>query len=118
MVRIATENRGTVQFTGRLERTLAGLAGAEVWVAGAQRNTAERVTIFEPTEFAVRAVDGVGAADGVLTSHGGALSLTLATGTFLPLRSAPDALRAHTGKRVWVTLANGDVQSFGVIPDR
>jgi hypothetical protein len=52
----------------------------------------------------------------VLTDRNGALSISAPAGPSVAIRSAPDALRAHIGKRVWVTLASGgDVQSFGVI---
>ena len=114
-VRMVTLSRGTMQFTGPHERALAGLSGAEVWVAGKVVETDFGVTTFNASDFAVRSVDGLSAVDGVLVDRNGALSVSVPDGTSVAIRSAPDALRAHIGKRVWVTLSSGDVQSFGVI---
>ena len=113
MVRVTLRGdpRGTLTLAGA--PSLSTLSGLELWVAGRQRDG-----VYEVKEFAVRAADGVPAIDGVLTERAGRLSLVLANGQTSALANAPAAIRAFIGKRVWVTLANGEVQTFGVIGGR
>ncbi len=88
---------------------LATLTGLEVWVAGARRDNG-----MDVTDFAVRAADGVPAIDGVLEERDGGFSL-VRNGRTTAIGRAPAAIRPLIGKRVWVTMANGDVHTFGLI---
>lgn len=110
MIRVTLRGdpRGTLTLIGA--PSLSTLSGLELWVAGRQRDG-----VYEVKEFAVRAADGVPAIDGVLTERAGALSLVLANGDTAAITSAPAAIRPFIGKRIWVTLSNGEVQTFGVI---
>ena len=110
MVRVTLRGdpRGTLTLAGA--PSLSTLSGLELWVVGRQRDG-----VFEVKEFAVRAADGVPAIDGVLTERAGALSLVLPNGRSTAIAGAPAAIRPFIGKRIWVTLSNGEVQTFGVI---
>jgi hypothetical protein len=90
--------------------TLASLSGLELWVAGRRSGG-----VYEVRDFVVRAADGVPALDGILTERAGGLALALTNGDTTPISGAPEAIRPFIGKRVWVTLANGEVQTFGVV---
>jgi hypothetical protein len=64
-------------------------------------------------------VDGVAALDGVLVVEGENVYLRLADGSRRALRSAPAALRAEAGARVWVTGGlDQPVAAFGVLRPR
>ena len=107
-VTLRGDPRGTITLAGA--PSLSTLSGLELWVAGRQSDG-----VFEVKEFAVRAADGVPAIDGILTERAGALSLVLPNGRTTAIASAPPAIRSFIGKRVWVTLVNGEVVTFGVI---
>jgi hypothetical protein len=107
-VTLRGDPRGTLTLAG--PSSLSTLSGLELWVAGRQRDG-----VYEVKEFAVRAADGVPAIDGILTERAGALSLVRADGRLTAIASAPAAIRAFIGKRVWVTLLGGEVTTFGVV---
>jgi hypothetical protein len=108
---IMRAGRGSsLNLTGPHEAALARLARMEVWITGRPIGSD-----FSVSAFAVRAVDGVPAVDGILTERNGALSVVPSDRRAVAIDSPPTALHAHVGERVWVTLAAGQVQSFGVI---
>ena len=101
----------TITVSGAHAGALSRLAGIDVWVGG-RRSGTELVA----TDFVVRAVEEIPAIDGRLAERRGALVLIRRDGGSIALRSAPAALRAHLGRRVWVTRsAAGEVLSFGLI---
>ena len=68
------------------------------------------------TRFAVRAVDGVAAMDGVLRAQGDAYALETADGKRRPLRDVPAALRAQVGARVyWAGPLDRAPEAYGVL---
>lgn len=113
MIRVTLRGdpRGTLTLAGA--PSLSTLSGLELWVAGRQSDG-----VYEVKEFAVRAADGVPAIDGILTERAGALSLVRANGQTTSIAGAPAAIRPFIGKRVWVTIVDGEVQTFGVIGER
>lgn len=102
--------------------SLAAADGLEIMILGAR--TAERVMDMAPTgtrlfqvrQFAVRAVDGVSARDGVLRRSRGSWYLETSPGAHEPIVDLPVALRSQEGARVFLA---GDPthapQSFGVL---
>ncbi|MBA4071676.1 MAG: hypothetical protein C0497_07550 [Gemmatimonas sp.] len=56
---------------------------------------------FAAARYAVRAVDGIAAADGVLRAQGNAYALETADGMRRPLRDVPAALRTQVGARIY-----------------
>lgn len=68
------------------------------------------------TRYAVRAVDGVAAMDGVLRAQGDAYVLETANGKRRPLRDVPAALRAQVGARVyWAGPLDRAPEAYGVL---
>jgi hypothetical protein len=93
---------------------LERLAGVEVAVEG----EASAGLPFRVARVAVRAVEGVGAVDGVLARENGRDVLVMADGTRRTVGRLPDALRGRTGARVWLAgPLDDDIDSFGVIAD-
>lgn len=104
---------------------LAAADGLEIMVTG--ERTAERVMdvgpsgtrLFRVRQFAVRAVDGVPARDGVLRRSNGVWYLEIASGAREPIVDLPVALRTQEGARVFLV---GDPtrapQAFGVLQAR
>lgn len=108
---------------------LKRLAGAEVWVAGkmlaqergteGERPPPAGSRRLEVHSFAVRAVEGAAAFDGILLEDGAGLALLLADGRKLPLAHAPATLRDWLGARIWVAApANLGSGAFGLIRPR
>lgn len=105
---------GSVTITGPLAREIGRASGADVWVRGTRTERG-----FEATDYRVRTVDGASALDGVLVVDGESVYLRLADGSRRALRSAPAALRAEAGARVWVTGGlDQPVAAFGVLKPR
>ncbi len=105
---------GSVTITGPLAKEIGRASGADVWVRGTRTERG-----FEATDYRVRTVDGVTALDGVLVVEGEGTYLRLADGIRRPLRSAPAALRAEAGARVWVTGGvDQPVAAFGILRPR
>jgi hypothetical protein len=102
----------SVTVTGDAATGLRTLSGADVVVRGARTGPRE----LRVASFAVRTVDGVAAADGVLERVGERFSLRLADGTRRPVVRPSPALVAYLGSRVWVTgPADVEPQAFGLI---
>jgi hypothetical protein len=106
---------GTVDLTGELQRELARLSGAEVWVEGVHRNPKARE--FDVYRYEILKVDGEVPKVGTLTMRTGVLALV--GRDTLELINAPDDLLNKVGAKVWIV---GDsagnrlaVQSYGVI---
>lgn len=100
----------SVPVLGRLAREIGQAAGADVWVRG-RRGPAGIVV----EEYAVRAVDGEQAVDGVIRAEGPGLVLVTGSGP-RPLARPPEALRGMIGARVWVAGdPNGTITSYGVL---
>ena len=106
----------SIGLSGMATSGLNRLEGADVLVRGL-RVTSRNVVM---TDFIVRAVGGTPAWDGRLeqTGSGWALELTDGTGR-KRVATAPAALRALVGERVWVSMLPGDVtKEFGQISRR
>lgn len=66
--------------------------------------------------YAVRAVDGVAATDGVLRAQGDAYALETADGKRRPLRAVPATMRAHVGARIyWAGPLDRAPEAYGVL---
>jgi hypothetical protein len=71
---------------------------------------------FAVARYAVRGVDGIAAADGVLRAQGDAYALEAADGTRLPLRHVPEPLRAQVGARIyWAGPLDRAPAAYGVL---
>ena len=71
---------------------------------------------YEVRQFAVRAVDGIAAVDGVLRAEGASYALELASGERRALREVPDALRTHVGARIfWAGSLDRAPAAYGVL---
>jgi len=106
-IALRVDRQGAVMLRGA--PALATLSGLEVRVAGTRTDDG-----FDVGEFVVRAADGVPALDGMLTDRAGQLSL-VHDGAATTIRGASSAIRALIGKRIWATIANGEIVTFGVI---
>ena len=113
MVRVTLRGdpRGTVTLVGA--PALATLSGLEVWASGRRRDA-----VLDVQEFVVRAAEGHPAIDGVLTERGGKLTIVETDGASTPIPSPSAAMQSLVGTRIWVTLVNGEVRSFGAIGGR
>jgi hypothetical protein len=108
-VRIATAD-GRLTLTGPDADGLRLAAGTEVWVAG----TREAGDGFRIEAFAVRAIDGMAAVDGILELDGDAAVLVTRTGDRVRFAPAPAGLRPLEGRRVWIAgPAGGEPQAWG-----
>ena len=105
-----------IGLSGMATSALTRLEGADVVVRGV-RVTSRNVVL---TDFIVRAVHGTPAWDGRLEQANGGWALELTDGTGKKrVASAPAALRALVGERVWVSMLPGDVtKEFGPINRR
>lgn len=66
--------------------------------------------------YAVRAVDGVAAVDGILRAVGDAYALETADGKRRPLRDVPTALRTQAGARIyWAGSLDRAPAAYGVL---
>ena len=110
---------GPVAIIGPLAPTIAALQEMDVWVQGPLSVALGRAIPprqIDARQFAVRAVNGVAALDGILHEESGGLVLVGAAGGRTILGAPPPALRERVGSRVWVTRdAGGAVTAFGVI---
>jgi hypothetical protein len=72
---------------------------------------------MDVTRYAVRAVDGVSAVDGVLRFDHAAFTLELASGQRLPLRDVPPRMQDWVGQRVyWVGPTDRAPTAYGLLP--
>lgn len=115
VIRIGTGARCTVVGTG----VPAAAEGMELalWgqLIGAPTATGAACTLT-PSRYAVRAVDGIAAHDGVLRENGAAFTLELADGATLPLRDVPMAWRGQGGARVfWAGATDRAPQAYGIL---
>lgn len=110
MVAIRPPGGAQISIAGSQLDALRRSAGADVWATGARDGNRMIVTSFR-----VRSVDGVSATDGRLVENGSAVAIVDAGGTRHAIPRPPDALRAHVGKRVWVSGPLDAVNAFGVI---
>jgi hypothetical protein len=109
MLRTASD---TVALTGRQAPAIARAAGADVWVEG----TRDGLLRVQVNRFAVRAVHGQPAMDGVLVANGERLYLLAPDGARHEIGRAPSGLRQHLGQRVWVTTGRrSSPAAFGVL---
>jgi hypothetical protein len=71
---------------------------------------------FTATRYAVRAVDGIAAMDGVLHANGAAYALVTTDGVRRPLRDVPATLRAQVGARIyWAGPLDRAPAAYGVL---
>jgi hypothetical protein len=96
------------------------LAGLEVTVWGARRAPAAPLPgvacAIAVERYAVRAVDGIAAMDGVLRIDGGAYALETADGVRHALTAVPSALRSAVGARIyWVGPLDRAPAAYGVL---
>lgn len=83
--------------------------GAATMVPGAQ-------CMLAVTRFAVRAVHGIGAVDGVLRADGASFVLERASGARDALRDVPPRLSAQVGARIfWAGPLDRAPQAYGVL---
>lgn len=102
----------TVALTGTAVPEIARAAGADVWVEGVR----ESPTRMQVSRFAVRAMGGRPAYDGVLVGDGDRLFVMTADGMRHQVVRPPAALRTHLGARVWVTPPDKQHRArFGVL---
>jgi hypothetical protein len=106
---------------------LRRLSGIEVWLEGRAparpgaggrpaRALGPATPGFTVERFAVRALDGIPAVDGVLGVDDDVVYLTLPSGERVRIAHPPAVLRAHTGARVWLAgPLDGTITAFGVI---
>lgn len=110
MVAIQPAGGSQISIEGSHLAALRRSAGADVWATGTRDGSR-----FIVTSFRVRSVDGVSATDGRLVVDGSAVAIVDAGGKRHAIPRPPDALRAHVGKRVWVSGPLDAVNAFGVI---
>jgi hypothetical protein len=97
------------------------IEGLEVTLWGSRSNGAQPMMpgatcAFDVTRFAVRAVDGIAAVDGLLRSDGTSFALETADGARLPLRDVPPSLRASVGARIyWAGPTDRAPAAYGVL---
>ncbi len=112
-----TTSKAPVSLSGMVTSGLTRLAGAEIVVRGVKITPRDWVI----TTYVVRAMNGIAAFDGVLEESNGSWTLRLTdTGLSKRITSAPAALKASVGSRVWVTMNAGSSTplAYGVIPVR
>jgi hypothetical protein len=114
-----------VTLQGDPVRELRRLSGIEIQVegragpgggaaAGPPGSSAGRSFIVQ--RFAVLAVDGIPAVDGILEVEDDVAYLILAGGDRIRIAQLPAALRDQSGARVWLAgPLEGEIQAFGVI---
>ena len=92
---------------------LRSILGAQVWISGYTNGG------FNVEQFEVRAVNGKPVDDGVVVVESSGVAIKTRAGATRQIPNAPPALRALSGKRVWVTrpVAN-QAPSYGQIGDR
>ena len=104
-------------LVGALEPELRRLGGATVWVAGAPGAGSPNAT-FTVSRYDIVSIDGAKPAVGTVLNRGGHLWLATDTDT-LSLATAPAALTATVGAKVWVVGRRSGkalaVQTYGVI---
>jgi hypothetical protein len=116
-VDLRTDQGRHVHLVGDHQIVLRRLSGAEIWVQG--HPTEGMRPGFDVRRFAVRSVDGVRAADGILGSAGGRFHLQTTEGKRVSLEAVPPALRDQIGARIWIS---GDppstIAAYGIIIPR
>jgi hypothetical protein len=95
---------------------LRSVNGLEVRIVGTQASDRRWPGMVNVLSFAVIAVKGQTATDGMLADDAGALYLVTADGRWHALTHPPAALRAHIGARVWIAgPLDREPVAFGVI---
>lgn len=103
-----------IVLTGPQASTIERLSGLEVWVRG--RIETNGHSRMEVRRFAVRALDGVPAVDGVLVTVDEGIALETGDGERLRLVHPPRQFRDLVGARVWVAgPLDRSPAAFGVI---
>lgn len=117
--------RETHALRGDARTLLERVSGLEVVVRGSAKSELDMMAaprgapVFEVTDFAVRAADGVAAVDGVLSEHGGKYVITTSDGVQHEIRSLPSQLRSQMGARVFLVGSLREIPSaYGVITPR
>ncbi|MCU0634477.1 MAG: hypothetical protein MUE41_06355 [Gemmatimonadaceae bacterium] len=101
----------TVTLNGMAASDIGRVAGTEVMVRGVRTTPMEMVA----AEFAVRTVEGMPAADGMLVATSDGLVLLGRDGTRRQVSNAPPSLRALAGARVWIAGSLERPTAFGRI---
>ncbi|MBI2409333.1 MAG: hypothetical protein HYV19_13640 [Gemmatimonadetes bacterium] len=120
VVRAPTGQVCTIGATG--SKVPTALEGLEVTFWGASRLTsapslAGALCTIDVARYAVRAVDGVSAVDGMLHVDQGAFTLVLASGQRLPLRGVPSRMEGWVGERVyWAGPTDRAPTAYGLLP--
>lgn len=97
-------------------RTADGLEVALFGQFGPPSGVTTSATGFVITRFAVRAVDGDAAIDGVLERGDDGFTLRLFDGARIPLAAVPDPLRASVGMRVfWAGPLGSAPRAYGIL---
>jgi hypothetical protein len=108
-----TSQGRVLTLIGPHTKLLRDLIGAEIRV----RATADELDSprFWVVEFTVLSVDGLPALDGTLEigSHG--FAVRDASGQVISIGELPESLAQHSGKRVWLTMRDGEPVRFGVL---
>jgi hypothetical protein len=74
---------------------------------------------FTVTRFAVRAVSGIAAVDGLLRAEGASFALETADGRRHALLGVPSSLRSHVGARIyWAGPLDRAPEAYGVLAPR
>ncbi len=95
-----------------LEVTLAGTMTGDCVSEGGPRGA----RVFEMTQFAVRAMNGAAAVDGVLVREGESWLLATSDGRRQPIPVLPGSLAQQEGARVYfVGTLDGIISAYGVI---
>jgi hypothetical protein len=110
-VTVQTADGSSVTVNGMAAGDIGRLGGAEVVIRGVRTSPREIVV----TEYTVRTVDGVAAADGMLLAEANGLVLATSDGTRRRVSNAPAGLRALVGTRVWIAGSLERPTSFGRI---
>lgn len=117
--------RETYALRGDGRALLERVSGLEVVVRGSQKSELDMMAaprgapVFEVTNFAVRAADGVAAVDGVLSEQGGKYQITTGDGVRLDIASLPSQLRSQMGARVFLIGSLREIPTaYGVISPR
>lgn len=117
--------RETHALRGDARVLLERVSGLEVVVRGSAKSeldmmaAARGAPVFEVTNFAVRAADGVPAVDGVLSEQGGKYVITTGDGVQHEVRSLPSQLRPQMGARVFLVGSLRETPAaYGVITPR
>ena len=114
---LRADNNATISLSGMATTGLAKLVGAELMIRGVRTGPRDLVV----SDYVVRAMDGLPAIDGKLTSNSSGSWLEMSDGSGRRrLASVPVALQGMEGARVWIVVGSGAAPSraSGVIGRR